>query len=123
MSYGIEPDECFYIQNHRVMIGKERLDLSVDPPPDLAIEIDVTSKTQLDTYLSLGVPELWIYAGGELKIYTRQSGQYQSVSTSPTFPNLPILDLVKQVFEHSILIGRSPALRGFRQKIRNNISR
>jgi Uma2 family endonuclease len=41
MSYGIEPDECFYIQNQRAMIGKERLDLSVDPPPDLAIEVDV----------------------------------------------------------------------------------
>ena len=123
MSYGIEPDECFYIQNHRAAIGKERLDLSVDPPPDLAIEVDVTSKTQLDAYLSLGVPELWIYAGSELKIYTRQSGQYQSVSISPTFPNLPILDLVKEVFEQSILIGRSPALRAFRHKIRNNISR
>jgi Uma2 family endonuclease len=121
MSYGIEPDECFYIQNHRAMIGKNRLDLSVEPPPDLAIEVDVTSKTQMDAYVSLGVPELWIYEGGELKIYTLQSGQYQPVSTSPTFPALPIIDLVKQVLEQSITIGRSPALRAFRQKIRKNI--
>ncbi|NER98429.1 MAG: Uma2 family endonuclease, partial [Symploca sp. SIO1B1] len=47
MAAGIEPDNCFYIQNYRSMIGKRRLDLTVDPPPDLAIEIDVTSKTQL----------------------------------------------------------------------------
>ncbi len=58
MEAGIEPDNCFYIQNYRLMIGKRRLDLTVDPPPDLAIEVDVTSKTQLSAYEALGVPEL-----------------------------------------------------------------
>jgi Uma2 family endonuclease len=43
------------------MQGKRRVDLTIDPPPDLAIEVDVTSKTQLDAYLKLGVPELWIH--------------------------------------------------------------
>jgi Uma2 family endonuclease len=119
MGYGIEPDECFYIQNHQVMVGKDRIDLSVDPPPDLAIEVDVTSKTQMDAYVSLGVPELWLYDRGELKIYTLQSRQYQLVSTSPTFAKLPILGLVAEVLAQSIAIGRSPALRAFRQHIRN----
>jgi Uma2 family endonuclease len=119
MGYGIEPDECFYIQNHQVMVGKERIDLSVDPPPDLAIEVDVTSKTQMEGYISLGVPELWLCDRGELKIYTLQSGQYQSVSISPTFPRLPILDLVADVLSQSSAIGRSPALRTFRKQIRN----
>lgn len=53
IGYGIEPDECFYIQNHQTMIGKDRIDLSVDPPPDLAIEVDVTSKTQRSSYIGL----------------------------------------------------------------------
>lgn len=119
MGYGIEPDQCFYIQNHAQMRGKRRVNLSVDPPPDLAIEVDVTSKTQLDAYVSLGVVELWVYDRGELKIYTLQSGQYQLVATSPTFPELPILDLVSDVLAHSLEIGRSPALRAFRQKIRH----
>jgi len=121
MGYGIEPDECFYIKNHQIMMGKDRIDLSIDPPPDLAIEVDVTSKTQIDAYISLGVPELWIYDRGELKIYTLQSGQYQPVSTSPTFPRLLILELVTQVLAQSITLGRSPALRAFRQKIKNLI--
>lgn len=121
MGYGIEPDECFYIQNHQAMVGKERIDLSVDPPPDLAIEVDVTSNTQRSGYIGLGVPELWIFARGELKIYALQSGQYQSVSTSPTFPQLPILDLVADVLAKSCAIGRSPALRDFRKQIRNLI--
>ena len=118
MGYGIEPDECFYIKNHKLMVGKDRIDLSVDPPPDLAIEVDVTSKTQIDAYVNLGVPELWIYVRGELKIYTLQSEQYQPVSSSPTFPRLQILELVAEVLAQSITIGRSPALRAFRKKIR-----
>jgi Uma2 family endonuclease len=121
MNYGIEPDECFYIQNHQAMIGKERLDLSVDLPPDLAIEVDITSKTQIDAYTRLGVPELWIYEGSELKIYTLQSGQYQVSETSLALPGLPVLAWVAEVLEQSRTIGRSPALRTFRQTVRSHI--
>jgi Uma2 family endonuclease len=117
MNYGIEPDDCFYIQNHQVMIGRDRLDLSIDPPPDLAIEVDVTSKTQIDAYVRLGVPELWVYEDMELKIYVLQSGQYQDSASSPTFPNLPILAWASEVLAQSREIGRSPALRAFRQRI------
>ncbi|MEH2053012.1 MAG: Uma2 family endonuclease [Nostoc sp.] len=67
--HAIEPDTCFYIQNACQMIGKRRLDLSVDPPPDLAIEIDVTSKTQLSAYVALSVSELWCYGDEKLKVF------------------------------------------------------
>jgi len=59
MLKGIEPDRCFYIQNEAAVRGKKRLDLTVDPPPDLALEVDITSRTHPDTYAALGVPELW----------------------------------------------------------------
>ncbi|NJL57047.1 Uma2 family endonuclease [bacterium] len=116
---GLEPDQCFYIKNHQQMRGKRRLNLAIDPPPDLAIEVDVTSKTQIDAYTRLGVPELWVYEGTELKIYLLEAGQYQNSTTSPTFPKLPILAWVAEVLEQSRAIGRSPALRAFRQKIRS----
>jgi Uma2 family endonuclease len=61
MLAGIEPDDCFYLKNYAAMIGKKRLDLTIDPPPDLAIEIDLTSKTQISAYEALGVPEIWRY--------------------------------------------------------------
>ena len=118
MNSGIEPDQCFYIQNHAQMRGKRLLDLSIDPSPDLAIEVDVTSKTQIDAYINLGVPELWVYTQNQLKIYTLQAGQYESVTISPTFPELPILDWVTDVLVQSANLGRSPALRAFRKKVR-----
>lgn len=117
MDSGIEPDQCFYIQNQAQMRGKRRIDLTLAPPPDLAIEVDVTSKTQLDAYAALGVPELWRYERNQLNIYTLQAGHYQLVDISPTFPTLPILDFVASVLEQSIAIARSPALRAFRKKI------
>ena len=46
------------------ILGKDRIDLAVDPPPDLAIESDFTSKTRIDAYLAIRVPELWVYDAG-----------------------------------------------------------
>jgi Uma2 family endonuclease len=61
MRQAVEPDACFYIQNQAAVIGKNRIDLTVEPPPDLAIEIDITSRTRFDNYEILEVPELWRY--------------------------------------------------------------
>jgi Uma2 family endonuclease len=118
MSYGIEPDECFYIQNHQLMVGKDRVDLSIDPPPDLAIEVDITSKTQISAYLKLKVAELWVYADDELKIYTLQAGAYQASTVSNIFKSLPVLTLIQNLLERSTTIVRSQSLRDFRQDIR-----
>lgn len=118
MGFGLEPDECFYIENHQKMIGKDRLNLAIDPPPDLAIEVDVTSKTQTDAYIRLGVPELWIYGEKELKMYPLENGEYQEIKQSKIFPQFPIIDWVEEVLARSYAIGRSPALREFRQQIR-----
>jgi Uma2 family endonuclease len=118
MNSGIEPDDSFYIQNHVQMIGKQKIDLTIDPPPDLVLEIDVTSKTQLDAYLALGVPEIWRYENDKLQIDILQNGKYIESEISPNFPNLPILEIIPQFVEQSRLIGRSPTLRKFRQWVK-----
>ena len=117
---GLEPDQCFYIENHAQMRGKRRLDLDRDPPPDLAIEIDVTSKTRLDAYEQIGVRELWIYDRDRLTIYvlSPDDSRYTEVSQSPTFPNLAIAPLIETALHNSRAIGRSPTLRQVRQKVR-----
>lgn len=119
MNFGVEPDDSFYIQNHAQMIGKERIDLKVDPPPDLVIEVDVTSKTQLDAYEALQVPELWRYEAGKLQINVLQDGKYVESDISPNFPNLPIIEAITTFVEQSRTIGRSAALRAFRQWVRD----
>ena len=119
MAKGIEPDDCFYIENSAQMISKDRIDLTVAPPPDLAIEVDVTSKTGLDAYQSLGVPELWRLEDGQLRISLLQNGQYQDANFSPHFPNFPIIDGISQFLAHSQTEGRSQTLKAFRQWVRD----
>ena len=107
---GIEPDDCFYIQNYRAVIGKDRLDLAIDPPPDLAIESDLTSKTEIDAYLAIRVPELWVYGNDQLRIQLLQNNGYVESSISPTFPSVSIVDLVPKTIDRAREIGISEAL-------------
>ncbi|MBR8827152.1 MAG: Uma2 family endonuclease [Gomphosphaeria aponina SAG 52.96 = DSM 107014] len=120
MIQAVEPDACFYIQNQELVIGKNPLDLSKDPPPDLAIEIDITSRTQLDNYRLLGVPELWRYTGKGLQIYLLQTGEYRSSKISPNFPGIPIIELVNRYVKQCINEGRSRAIREFKSWVKEN---
>lgn len=121
MQAGIEPDDCFYIRNHDLMIGRERIDLNTDPPPDLAIEIDITSKTQLSAYEALQVPEIWRYQDQKLKISVLQEGKYIESQISPTFPNIPVIEGISQFLEMSRSAGTRPALRAFREWVRERM--
>lgn len=121
MTQAIEPDSCFYIQNQAAVIGKNRLDMSVDPPPDLAIEIDLTSRTQLDNYQILGVPELWRYTRQELQINVLQDGQYVESDFSSAFPGIPIIELVNRYVQQSRVSGSSQAIQAFRNWVRENL--
>ncbi len=113
---GVEPDTGLYIQNAERVRGCIDLDLAVVPPPDLAIESDVTSKTVLDAYTAIGVPEVWIYSKERLKMYVFAEGEYREVAVSPTFPELPLTTLIPQLVRQAIASGTSRMLREFRNK-------
>ena len=83
----VEPDSCFYIQNVDRIIGK-RLDITTDPPPDLAVEVDITSSSRrrFGIYLPLKIPEVWRYTQRQsLMIYQLQAEEYVECPFSPIF--------------------------------------
>ncbi len=121
MAAGIEPDDCFYIQHQAVMVGKDRIDLAVDPPPDLVIEVDVTSTTALQAYAALQVPEIWRYHNRTLQIYLWRNGHYVGSPSSPTFPQLPVIEGITQFLEMSRERGTALALRAFRHWVKGHI--
>lgn len=122
MLQGLEADDCFYIENEAAVRGKKRIDLTVDPPPDLAIEIDITSRTRFNNYQALGVGELWRFNGKKLEINVLQAGQYVQVSESPHFPGLPLLDrAIAQYLEQSKIEGRNKIMKAFRAWVRAQI--
>lgn len=119
MNQGVEPDESFYLQNCQAIRGKSRIDLSVDPPPDLAIEIDTTNRTQFINYQLLGVPELWRY-DGRLQINVLQDGKYMQSQVSPTFPNFALTQKIPQLLQ-SKQTGSARTLKAFRAWVREQI--
>jgi Uma2 family endonuclease len=113
---GVEPDACFYIENYQKTIGRRRLEPD-DPPPDLAIEIDLTSKTKIDAYLAIAVPEVWIYDNGKLNIYLLRQGQYVESNTSPIFPNISIIEIIPATVERAWQVGNLQALEEFETRL------
>lgn len=87
---GLEPDACFYVQSVALIGNKMELDFEVDPPPDIAVEIDIhhDSRSKLAIYAALGVPEIWRYDGHELTIHLLQEDQYIAADTSQALPML-----------------------------------
>lgn len=84
LTRGFEPDACFYIQHADSIQAGQGLDLRVDPPPDLVIEIDITSPSlnKLPLYAALGVPEVWRYTRSGLHLYQRQGSDYARITAS-----------------------------------------
>lgn len=85
---GFEPDSCFYIENEESVRGKSRIDLSVDPPPDLVIKIDITSPSlnKLSIYTRIGVPEIWRYDGKRVTILKLEGDGYVEANASVVLP-------------------------------------
>lgn len=121
MLKAIEPDQCFYIQNEPAIRGKKRLDLAVDPPPDLALEIDITSRTHPETYAALGVAELWRQGAGQLRIYQLQGDRYLEVEESSLFPGWPLRSEIPKYLAQSRIEGRNTAIRAFRQWVQQRL--
>jgi Uma2 family endonuclease len=95
---GLEPDDCFWIANELKMRGKRTFDPRVDPPPDLAIEIDVSSSSinRMAIYAALKVPEVWRLDNQALTFHVLgPDGCYSQVAQSGTFPGLLPTDLVR----------------------------
>jgi Uma2 family endonuclease len=86
----------YYVTNEPIVRGREELDLLTDPPPDLAVEVDVTHKSlsRLEAYGKLGVPEIWRHDGKKLQFLKLDArGNYTPVKRSLAFPRLAPADL------------------------------
>jgi Uma2 family endonuclease len=115
---GIEPDYCFYIDNWQAAVGKDRIDWELELPPDLAIEIDVTSYTSEQYFLPYSVPEVWIFKKYRLMIYQLVDGKYEVSETSRYFPNLSLQDTIDLCFATAKEQGTGTAMSELRRSLR-----
>jgi Uma2 family endonuclease len=112
---GLEPDECFYLTSAARVRDFRTVNLATDPPPDLAVEIDITSTclNRMGVYAGLGVPELWRFDGTTLEVYLLGAGgEYEPAPGSRALPFLPLDEVVP-------LLHRSAELGDDRQVVRS----
>jgi Uma2 family endonuclease len=114
---GLEPDSCFYIQSQPLVIGKKRIRLPKDPPPDLAIEIDITSRSiaRLPIYAALDVPEVWRYDGVNIRSLHLRQGRYDESEYSLAFPKLLVKDLVRFIRMYAETGDHTATMKAFRK--------
>jgi tetratricopeptide (TPR) repeat protein len=120
---GVEPDNCFYIQNESLVRGRLTIDLEQDPPPDLVLEIDITSKSidRMPIYARLGVPELWRYDKKILRIYQLQNGKYNETDTSLAFGTFPVKQ-IPSFIEQNITASTRKLRQSFRTWVRQYLA-
>lgn len=114
---GIEPDYCFYIDHWEAVSGKERIDWRNDPPPDLVLEIDVTSYSNVNDYLPYRVPEVWLFRKQQLLIYQLQSAEYVPQNHSRYFPDISLQDVITRCVQIAYERNTSAAIRDLKQQL------
>lgn len=117
---GFEADESYYIASNKAVRGKDEIDLSIDPPPDLAIEVDISrsSMPKFAIYQSIGVPELWRYDGKAILIYILdQNGKYQRSESSLALTDFPFAK-AQSVLDHRHEESDTTLIRDFREFVR-----
>ncbi|MCW8140867.1 MAG: Uma2 family endonuclease [Planctomycetota bacterium] len=100
---GLEPDECYWVQREPAIRGKSELDLLVDPPPDLAVEVEISRSAlnKLSVYAALGVPEVWRHDGERLEVLLLgTSGEYAPTARSAALPGLPPDEVTRALARH-----------------------
>lgn len=121
LNVGGEPDSCYYIKNELAIRAQENVIVGQDPPPDLVLEVDITSPSdrRLPIYARLGVPEVWRYDGDHLEFLALQNGEYIVIENSLSFPTLPAVIIVEYV-QKRLTLGESKTLKEFRVWVRAN---
>lgn len=122
---GLEPDRCYWITNEPKVRGKRRINLRVDPPPDLAIEVDVTNSSldRMSIYASLGVPEVWRLDNRTLTFHALDANRkYAAISHSLSFPLATPADLMNFLM---MCVGQdeNSVLRQFRAWVQQQLSK
>ena len=120
LQQGVEGDCCYYVTNADRIVGKKRIDLDTDPPPDIAVEIDIANESlsKFHIYAALKIREIWLYDGktARLRFYQLSGNSYGQIHESNVLPGMRP-EMIEEAFEHSTTHGQTAALDAFRRQL------
>jgi Uma2 family endonuclease len=116
---GGEPDSCFYIANESVVRGVDEINLHIHPPPDIVLEVDITSPSldKFGLYLAARVPEVWRYDGAQMSFHALTAERYEDTSSSLCFPHL-----TAAMLESYLTIGREQGSAAMLRTVKSDIT-
>ncbi|MBH8563832.1 Uma2 family endonuclease [Nostoc sp. CENA67] len=121
IAQAIEPDLCFYIKNDFQFERNQRLDLTVDQTPNLALEVDISGRTHLHIYEALKVPEIWRFYQGQLQINILLDGVYVESQQSLNFPRFPLIEAIPEYLRQSFTADTNKIIKAFRLWVQQQI--
>lgn len=113
-----EADESYYIEHAELIRPKEEVDLSIDPPPDLFIEVEITSSAiqKLKLFAAMGVPEVWRHDGERLQMFMLSNDKYAPIETSRALGQLTA-KIIDSFLVRRFDLGETAIIRQFRQSL------
>ena len=113
-----EADESYYIEHAELIRPKEEVDLSIDPPPDLVIEVEITSSAiqKLKLFAAMGVPEVWRHDGERLQMFMLSNDKYVPIETSRALGQLTA-KIIDSFLVRRFDLGETAIIRQFRQSL------
>ena len=113
---GFEADKSYYIEHEALVRSKDEIDLTIDPPPDLILEIEITSSAiaKMQLLAAMGIPEVWRYDGTSLLVYCLSGECYEERARSLCLPNIP-LQLIESMLDRRHEMGENAFVREFRR--------
>ena len=115
---GFEADESYYIEHAETMRARDEIDLSIDPPPELVIEIEITSPaiSKLDLLASMGVQEVWRCDGETLTLVRLTNDRYEPITDSIALEGFPI-SIAQSLLAERLNQGVTTLIRQFRKSL------
>lgn len=113
-----EADESYYVTNIDRVLAKEELDFEVDPPPDLVIEVELTSSAidKLELFAAMQVREVWRHDGTSVQFYRLSGNRYEFIPESAELPGLSS-DRINRFLDQRLQVGETTWIRAFRCEI------
>lgn len=115
---GGEPDSCFYIANEAAVRGVDEINLQIHPPPDIVLEVDITSPSldKFGLYFAARVPEVWRYDGARMSFHVLAGERYETAAHSLCFPHLS-----SAMLERYLTVGREQGSTAMLRMVKNEI--
>lgn len=124
LRHGAEPDESYFLAHADAVRGMTQYNPETDPPPDLVIEVDITSFSdrRLQVYAALGVPEVWIAGDRPFRIeLLDEDGIYQESEPSRAFAGVTA-DTIREWLTRAATEDETTWITTFREWIRSNLT-